>query len=153
MNVEIGRQNIIILFWKSQGHAVSFLGIHKSEHIYHEFSPALICDAQPPQLVHLPLVQCTLTAHSVALNYFNTPFNSCHSDLLIQPPSALPLALFTYNCNPHSPNRKNRLAKTKNRLHVKVSDGLDKLIKKNNVMKIGKIHKFISVNFSSFLKY
>ncbi len=31
MNVEIGRQNIIILFWKEQGRAVSFLGIHKLE--------------------------------------------------------------------------------------------------------------------------
>jgi hypothetical protein len=42
MNVEIGRQNIIILFWKYQGCAVSFLGIHKSEpDIYIGFSPAL----------------------------------------------------------------------------------------------------------------
>ncbi len=31
MNVEIGRQNIIILFWKYRGRTVSFLGIHKSE--------------------------------------------------------------------------------------------------------------------------
>jgi hypothetical protein len=42
MNVEIGRQNIIILFWKYLGHAVSFLGIRKSEtDIYIGFSPAL----------------------------------------------------------------------------------------------------------------
>ncbi len=49
MNVEIGRQNIIILFWKWRGHAVSLLGIHKSEpEIYIVFIPALplqcICD-------------------------------------------------------------------------------------------------------------
>jgi|LakMenEpi03Aug12_release.lakeMendotaPanAssembly.Ray.scaffolds.fasta_scaffold198334_1 hypothetical protein len=31
MNVEIGRQILIILFWKYRGRAVSFLGIHKSE--------------------------------------------------------------------------------------------------------------------------
>jgi hypothetical protein len=42
MNVEIGRQNIIILFWKWRGRAISFLGIHKSESdICIEFSPAL----------------------------------------------------------------------------------------------------------------
>jgi hypothetical protein len=44
INVEIWRQNIIILFWKKQGRgrAVSFLGIHKSEpDIYIGFSPAL----------------------------------------------------------------------------------------------------------------
>jgi hypothetical protein len=42
MNVEIGRQNIITLFWKKRGHAVSFLGIHKSElDIYIGFSAAL----------------------------------------------------------------------------------------------------------------
>jgi hypothetical protein len=29
--VEIGRQNIVILFWKESGRAVSFLGIQKSE--------------------------------------------------------------------------------------------------------------------------
>ncbi len=31
MNVEIGKQNIIILFWKLWGSAVSFLGIHEVE--------------------------------------------------------------------------------------------------------------------------
>ncbi len=31
MNVEIGKQNIITLFWKQGGWAVSFLGTHKSE--------------------------------------------------------------------------------------------------------------------------
>jgi hypothetical protein len=31
INVEIGWQNIIILFWKYQGRAVSLLGIHKSK--------------------------------------------------------------------------------------------------------------------------
>jgi hypothetical protein len=31
MNVEIRRQNIIILFWKYQGRTVSFLEIHISE--------------------------------------------------------------------------------------------------------------------------
>ena len=42
MNVEIGRQNIIILFWKERGHAVSFLVIHKSEpDIYIGFSLSL----------------------------------------------------------------------------------------------------------------
>ena len=42
MNVEIVRQNIIILLWKKRGCAVSFLGIHKSEpDIYFAFSPAL----------------------------------------------------------------------------------------------------------------
>jgi hypothetical protein len=42
MNVEIGRQNIIIMFLKLRGRAVSFLGIHKSEpDIYIGFSPAL----------------------------------------------------------------------------------------------------------------
>jgi hypothetical protein len=42
MNVEIGRQNIIILFCKLGGCAVSFLEINKSEpHIYIGFSPAL----------------------------------------------------------------------------------------------------------------
>jgi hypothetical protein len=30
VNVEIGRQNIIIMFWKYQGCEISFLGIHKS---------------------------------------------------------------------------------------------------------------------------
>ncbi len=34
MNVEIGRQNIIILFWKWRGRTVSFLGIHKSDFCY-----------------------------------------------------------------------------------------------------------------------
>jgi hypothetical protein len=42
MNVENGRQNTDILFWKKRGCAVSFLGIHKSEpHIYIGFTPAL----------------------------------------------------------------------------------------------------------------
>jgi hypothetical protein len=42
MNVETGRQNIIILFWKERDHAASFMGIHKSEPaIYIGFSPAL----------------------------------------------------------------------------------------------------------------
>ncbi len=42
MNVEIVRQNIIILFWKYRDQAVSFLGVHKSEpDIYTGFSPAL----------------------------------------------------------------------------------------------------------------
>ncbi len=41
-NVEIGIQNIIILFWKYRGHAVSFLGLHKlALDIYIGFSPAL----------------------------------------------------------------------------------------------------------------
>jgi hypothetical protein len=41
MNVEIGKQSIIILFW-TRSPAVSFLGIHKSEpDIYIGFSPAL----------------------------------------------------------------------------------------------------------------
>jgi hypothetical protein len=41
MNVETGRQNIIILFWKKRGRTVSFLRIHKSEaDIYIGFSPA-----------------------------------------------------------------------------------------------------------------
>ncbi len=31
MNVEIGRQNLIILFWEQRCRAVSFLGIHKLE--------------------------------------------------------------------------------------------------------------------------
>jgi hypothetical protein len=40
-NVEIRRQNIIILFWKQQGRTVSFLGIHKSvPDICIGFSPA-----------------------------------------------------------------------------------------------------------------
>jgi|LakMenEpi03Aug12_release.lakeMendotaPanAssembly.Ray.scaffolds.fasta_scaffold2946045_1 hypothetical protein len=34
MNVEIGRLNIIIMFWKLGGCAVSFLGIHKSDFQY-----------------------------------------------------------------------------------------------------------------------
>ncbi len=43
MNVEIGRQYIIILYWKEQGRAVSILGIHKSEpDIDIGFSTALI---------------------------------------------------------------------------------------------------------------
>jgi hypothetical protein len=42
MNVELGRQNIIILFWKYQGRAVSFLGLHKLElDIYIGFSAVL----------------------------------------------------------------------------------------------------------------
>jgi hypothetical protein len=42
MSVEIGRQNIIILFWKKGGCTVSFLGIHEWEpDIYNGFSPAL----------------------------------------------------------------------------------------------------------------
>jgi hypothetical protein len=41
MNVEIGRKNIIILFWKYGGRAGSFLGIHKLElDTYFGFSPA-----------------------------------------------------------------------------------------------------------------
>ncbi len=44
MNLLTGRQNILILFWKWQGRAVSFLRIHKSEpDIYIGFSPALHC--------------------------------------------------------------------------------------------------------------
>ncbi len=39
MNVEIGRQSIIILFWKQRRRTVSFLGLHKSEPV--GFSPAL----------------------------------------------------------------------------------------------------------------
>jgi hypothetical protein len=31
MNVELGRQDNVILFWKSRGRTVSFLGIHKLE--------------------------------------------------------------------------------------------------------------------------
>ncbi len=31
MDVEVGRQSIFILFWKYEGTAVSFLGIHQSE--------------------------------------------------------------------------------------------------------------------------
>jgi hypothetical protein len=51
MNVEIRRQNIIILFWKKRGGAVSFLGIHKLEpDTYIGFSPAF----------HL---QCTLRSN------------------------------------------------------------------------------------------
>ncbi len=47
MNVEIGRQNIIILFWKQRALAVSFLGIHKSEvDLYIGFYSALHCSAQ-----------------------------------------------------------------------------------------------------------
>ena len=34
MNVEIGRQNVITLFWKQRGCLVSFLGIHKSDFQY-----------------------------------------------------------------------------------------------------------------------
>jgi hypothetical protein len=42
MNVEIERQNFIILFWKKRGCAVSLLGKHESEpNIYIGFSPAL----------------------------------------------------------------------------------------------------------------
>jgi hypothetical protein len=42
MNVENGRQNTDILFWKKRGSSVSFLGIHKSEpDIYIGFTPAL----------------------------------------------------------------------------------------------------------------
>jgi hypothetical protein len=42
MNVEIGRQNIIIRFWKYRGCKVSFLVINKSEpYIYIGFSPVL----------------------------------------------------------------------------------------------------------------
>jgi hypothetical protein len=42
MKVEIGRHNIVILFWKEQGCAVLLLGTHKSEpDIYIGFSPAL----------------------------------------------------------------------------------------------------------------
>ncbi len=42
MNVEIGRQNIIILFWKWQGRTVKFHRLHKLEpDIYIGFSPAL----------------------------------------------------------------------------------------------------------------
>jgi hypothetical protein len=42
MNMEIGRQNIIILFWKKQGRTVSFLGTHQSEpYIYIRFSSTL----------------------------------------------------------------------------------------------------------------
>jgi hypothetical protein len=51
MNVEIGRQNIIILFWKERGHAVSFREIHKSEpDIYIGFSLSLHlqCDTSAP---------------------------------------------------------------------------------------------------------
>ncbi len=51
MNVEIGRQNIIILFWKKRGQVVSYLGIHQSEHLlYIGFSPAL----------HLQCMSCAL---------------------------------------------------------------------------------------------
>ncbi len=50
MNVEIGRQNIEIQFWKKRGCAVSFLGTHKSEpDIYIGFSTAL--DLQCSQLI------------------------------------------------------------------------------------------------------
>ncbi len=45
MNVEIGRQNIIILFWKKRAPAVSFLEIHKSEVIL-DFHRPFICSAQ-----------------------------------------------------------------------------------------------------------
>jgi hypothetical protein len=51
MNVEMGRQNIIILFRKYRGRAVSCLGIIKSEpDIYIGFSPALHleCNNCPP---------------------------------------------------------------------------------------------------------
>jgi hypothetical protein len=42
VNVNIVRQNIIILFWKYKGREVSFLGIFKSEpDIYIGLSPAL----------------------------------------------------------------------------------------------------------------
>jgi hypothetical protein len=34
MNVEIGIQNIITLFWKYRGQAVSLLGIHKSDQTF-----------------------------------------------------------------------------------------------------------------------
>jgi hypothetical protein len=41
MNLEMGRQNIIIMFWKLGGNTDSFLGMHKSERdIYIGFSPA-----------------------------------------------------------------------------------------------------------------
>jgi hypothetical protein len=54
MTVGIGRQNIIILFWKVEI-TVSFLGIHKWEpDIYIGFSPALHCSAPSSfyQLAH-----------------------------------------------------------------------------------------------------
>jgi hypothetical protein len=42
INADLGRKNIIFLFWKLRGCTVSFLGIHKSEpDIYTRFSPAL----------------------------------------------------------------------------------------------------------------
>jgi hypothetical protein len=42
MNVEIGKQNFVILFGKYWGHAVSFMGIHKTEpDIYIGFLPSL----------------------------------------------------------------------------------------------------------------
>jgi hypothetical protein len=47
MNVEIGRQNSIILLWKYRGRAVSFLGIHKwVPDIYIVFSLALHCSTR-----------------------------------------------------------------------------------------------------------
>jgi|688.fasta_scaffold159835_1 hypothetical protein len=54
MNVEIGRQKIIILFWKLRGHAVSILGIHKSEpDIYIGFSTTLHLQCIAEGLWHL----------------------------------------------------------------------------------------------------
>jgi hypothetical protein len=48
MNVEIGRQNIIILFWKQRGCAVSFLGTHISApDIFIGLSPALHLQCTP----------------------------------------------------------------------------------------------------------
>jgi hypothetical protein len=42
LNVETGRQNIIIMFSKKRGRAVSLLNTHKSDpDIYIGFSPAL----------------------------------------------------------------------------------------------------------------
>jgi hypothetical protein len=43
MNVEIRRQNIIILFWKKRGRAISFLGIHKSETDSHPLIHRIVC--------------------------------------------------------------------------------------------------------------
>jgi hypothetical protein len=79
MSVGIGRQNIIILFWKYEGCTVSFHGIQKWEpEIYIGFLPALHLQCAIIQPVHtfpmgapnpLSFVVLWLLRLSVKLNY------------------------------------------------------------------------------------
>jgi hypothetical protein len=67
MNVKIGRQNIIILFWKLWGQAGSFLGIHKSAFILDSHRP-LICSVGPggqSRLQFRHIIMMTFVSHTI----------------------------------------------------------------------------------------